>query len=75
MHYGGFQGDHHRAWAIDQMVRLLTGCAYPGETLDEYLDQAHKGRTPSVLYSEWVAARKRGEDGPDTYEWDEGIPP
>jgi len=26
-------------------------------------------------YREWVAETKRGEDGPDTYDWDEGIAP
>jgi hypothetical protein len=26
-------------------------------------------------YPKWVKAMKAGEDGPDTYEWDEGIAP
>lgn len=26
-------------------------------------------------YAEWVRKHKLGEDGPDTYEWDEGIAP
>jgi hypothetical protein len=26
-------------------------------------------------YEEWVAKFKAGEDGPDTYGWDEGIAP
>ena len=26
--YGGIEGDHHRAWTIDQMVRALTGDGY-----------------------------------------------
>jgi hypothetical protein len=26
-------------------------------------------------YEAWVRAVKEGEDGPDTYEWDEGIAP
>ena len=26
-------------------------------------------------YPQWVAEQKEGEDGPDTYEWDEGIAP
>lgn len=51
--YGGIDGDHHKAWVIDQMVRALT--------VDDY--------------EEWVKAAQDGEDGPDTYEWDEGIPP
>ena len=26
--YGGTDGDHHKAWVIDQMVRALTGSGY-----------------------------------------------
>ena len=26
-------------------------------------------------YTEWVRARRDGEDGPETYAWDEGIAP
>ena len=26
--YGGIDGDHHKAWVIDQMVRALTGDGY-----------------------------------------------
>jgi hypothetical protein len=26
--YGGIDGDHHKAWVIDQMVRELTGDDY-----------------------------------------------
>jgi hypothetical protein len=51
--YGGVTGDHHRAWVIDQIARILAGDQYEG----------------------LVAAAKAGEDGPDTYTWDEGIPP
>jgi hypothetical protein len=53
LRYGGIDGDHHRAWTIDQMVRALTG--------DDY--------------THWVAAAKSGEDGPETYDWNEGIAP
>lgn len=26
--YGGIDGDHHKAWVIDQMVRILAGDQY-----------------------------------------------
>lgn len=26
--YGGIDGDHHKMWVIDQMVRALTGVDY-----------------------------------------------
>lgn len=51
--YGGIDGDHHKAWVIDQIVRVLAGDNY--ETI--------------------VKEAKDGEDGPDTYEWDEGVAP
>jgi len=50
---GQTDGDHHKAWVIDQTLRLLLG--------DEY-DDAIRG------YMD-------GEDGPETYSWDEGIAP
>lgn len=51
--YGGIDGDHHKAWVIDQMVRAIAGDGYP----------------------EFIAKATSGEDGPQTYEWDEGIAP
>jgi hypothetical protein len=38
------------------------------------LDQVVRALTGDK-YPEWVAAQKAGEDGPNTYEWDEGIAP
>jgi hypothetical protein len=52
-HYGGIDGEHHKTWVIDQVVRALLG----------------------DLYAAWVTAMKDGEDGPNTYGWDEGIAP
>jgi hypothetical protein len=51
--YGGIDGSHHKAWVIDQMVRILGDRDY-----DKIVTEA-----------------KSGEDGPDTYGWDEGIAP
>jgi len=50
---GQVDGGHHKAWAIDQMVRVLCG------------DQ----------YEQFIREYCAGEDGPDTYLWDEGIAP
>lgn len=50
--YGGIDGDHHKQWVLDQVVRAL----HPN-------------------YPEWVRVQRAGEDGPNTYAWDEGIPP
>lgn len=51
--YGGIDGDHHKTWVIDQVVRALTGDGY----------------------EQWVIEQRDGEDGPETYAWDVGIPP
>lgn len=53
MRYGSYDGGHHKMWAIDQIVRALTG----------------------KNYEAWVRKACAGEFGPDTYEWDIGIPP
>ena len=51
--FGGIDGDHHKAWVIDQMVRALAG----------------------DRYEEVVREARDGEDGPETYDWNEGIAP
>ena len=51
--YGGIDGEHHKDWVIDQIVRALTG----------------------DRYEQVIAEAKAGEDGPNTYDWEEGIPP
>lgn len=38
------------------------------------IDQAVRALTGDG-YAQWVADAKDGEDGPETYGWDEGIPP
>ncbi len=51
--YGGIDGDHHKMWVIDQMIRVLAG----------------------ERYAALVTEANDGEDGPDTYVWNEGTPP
>lgn len=51
--YGGIDGDHHKAWVLDQVTRVLAGAEYGA----------------------LVKEAKAGEDGPETYGWDEGIAP
>jgi hypothetical protein len=72
--YGGIDGDHHKIWLLDQIVRILKGTKViikeakweDGEkeyriTLDE----------PSQKYKDWV--KEYENDG--EYKWDEGIAP
>ena len=53
LEFGQTDGDHHKMWVIDQMVRYLVG----------------------DRYEQVIAEYEAGEDGPDTYSWDEGIAP
>ena len=50
--YGQIDGSHHKAWVLDQVVRILV-----------------------YNYENWVIRMKDGEDGPDTYGYDEGVAP
>ena len=75
--YGGIDGEHHKAWVIDQIVRVLTDCPTIKKQL---LDCNKRPYTADVLgeseeYKKFVQEQKAGEDGPETYEWDEGIAP
>jgi hypothetical protein len=38
------------------------------------IDQVARALTGDQ-YAQWVIDMKAGEDGPNTYDWDEGIPP
>lgn len=67
-----FDGDHHKMWVIDQMVRALTGCPVETRTGTTYLTAAdtityqYEAQGESPQYQAFVAAA-RG--------WDEGIAP
>lgn len=64
--WGQFDGGHHKAWAIDQAIRLLCG----GEPTDNgtCIEETDE-------YKEFVRKHCDGEDGPNTYKWDTGTPP
>lgn len=51
--YSSIDGNHHKAWVLDQAARYLT----------------------RDRYAAWVAEQCAGEDGPDTFTWDEGTEP
>lgn len=68
--YGGIDGDHHKAWVIDQMVRRLTGCP-----VVEVMPGGHEVLGESAEYRALVRDARNGEDGPETYDWDVGICP
>lgn len=77
--YGQFDGGHHKQWVLDQVVRILKGT--PVEVkLAKWADGEENYRVstvdePSEEYKQWVIDMKNGEDGPETYGYDEGCPP
>lgn len=75
--YGQVDGGHHKAWVIDQMVRVLTDCP---EVVVEDVDSqgfaySYTTQGESEEYRTFIQKHNNGEDGPDTYYWDEGITP
>jgi len=70
-------GAHHKQWVIDQMVRALTGCPVVTKTAIDCNGKpyTYKAQGESQAYLDWVADREYGDDGPQSYEWDEGIVP
>jgi hypothetical protein len=74
---GQVDGSHHKAWVIDQMVRALTGCPIIElRALDSRKKPyTYKAFGNSELYEKFIKMHNDGEEGPDTYSWEEGIPP
>lgn len=75
--FGGVDGDHHKAWVIDQMVRALTGCPLAERAAVDVNGVAYtyQDYAESETYLKLVRDAKAGEDGPETYSWNEGIAP
>jgi hypothetical protein len=75
--YGGIDGDHHKRWVIDQMIRALTGCPLVATTGVDVNGKTYsfdvRGESPAYLAL--VRDACAGEDGPDTYSWDVGVAP
>lgn len=77
MQYGGIDGDHHKAWVIDQMVRALLDCPIvEKKSLDcNGVPYTYKAQGESIQYVTWVKEARDGDEGPETYYWDIGTPP
>lgn len=70
---GPIDGDHHKAWVIDQMVRALTGCPVVTETgTSDGETFTYRTQGKSDMYREFVAAQA---DDEGWTSWDEGIAP
>jgi hypothetical protein len=81
--HGQTDGDHHKAWVIDQIVRALTRCPVEkqvnpyGSTPDGkgFMAIEVDGQGESDEYRAIVAYARAGEDSPETYDWDCGVAP
>ncbi len=75
--FGQIDGDHHKAWVIDQMVRALTGCPVETRQANDSNGKPYeyKCQGGNDEYWTWITGYADGEDGPDTYVWDTGIAP
>lgn len=66
---GGDDGEHHKQWALDQIVRILTNCPKIGE---------YGIYGESRQYKNWVK-KYQGNYNHEyemyDYEWDVGVPP
>jgi len=75
--YGSTDGAHHKMWVIDQMIRILTDCPTVTRKATDVnqKEYEYQALAESDKYRELLAAFRAGEDGPETYSWDEGIAP
>lgn len=75
--WGGIDGAHHKDWVLDQAVRALTGCPVAIEQAEDIngVSYSYARQTNGEAYEALVAQACDGEDGPDTYGWEEGIAP
>lgn len=75
--YAQIDGAHHKAWAIDQMVRELTGCPRVKVKAKDYKGVEYEYETlgESQEYLDWVKNYSREGDDPEAYTWETGTPP
>lgn len=72
--YGQIDGDHHKAWCIDQVQRILLGTKVIVTIAgweNGHTEERYNLAEPSQKYWEWVEEYEN--DG--EYGWDEGIAP
>lgn len=77
--YGQIDGEHHKTWVLDQAARIAHGnkievkLAKWDDGQSEY--RVNLVKAPTKEYKNWVKEMKDGEDGPESYSYDEGIAP
>jgi len=77
--YGGIDGSHHKAWVMDQVVRILNGTKVilsKAEWKNGTINHRFNLDEPSQKYLDWVKEYEGEEDdGEIMYEYDIGIAP
>jgi len=76
--YGQTDGDHHKAWLLDQIARIIKGARII-ITVDKWDNEVEVINVdigePTPEYWQWIKEVKSGEDGPETYSYKFGIAP
>jgi hypothetical protein len=79
---GHYDGAHHKQWAIDQATRIIHDteiiiklATWKKDDGTEEIEYRVSTGEPSEKYKKYVTEFEDGEDGPHTYEYDEGIAP
>lgn len=74
--YGQIDGDHHKAWVIDQVARILKGCKIIVEEAswdNGHTEYRYDLDEPSDTYTEWV--KDMLGDYNERYDYNVGIAP
>jgi hypothetical protein len=75
--YKYIDGSHHKDWLIDQIARILKGTKIivkVAKWKSGFEEERFKLDIPSEEYTKWVVEMCDGEDDPNTYSYDVGIP-
>jgi hypothetical protein len=75
---GGYDGERHKEWVLDQVARILHGMPVIVEEArwaNGHRELRYSLGEPVEEYHDWVRDLKAGEDGPETYDYSTGIAP
>lgn len=80
-HYGQYDGDFHKQWTMDQVVRILKGVpvilkrATWEDGHSEYRFKTGDVTTEYLEWVEWMKGDYDEEEEEHEYSYDEGVPP
>ena len=75
--YGLIEGEEHRKWVLDQVVRVLTGCPATKQVFVDSEDRERIVRSlgESEAYQEFVVQQVVSDEGVPILMWDTGVEP